>query len=123
MKRSETIDGAGRYAYDGLDRVIHEKARLGILTSLATHRKGLSFTELKTLCALTDGNLNRHLQPLQEAGLIEINKDGAGRRQSTTVRITERGRRRFADYLSVLESVVLDAAPTAAKAKPALRPA
>ncbi len=123
MKNSETTDGAGRYAYDGLDRVIHEKARLGILTSLVTHRQGLSFTELKTLCALTDGNLNRHLQPLQEAGLIEINKDGAGRRQSTTVRMTASGRRRFADYLSVLESVVKDAAPTAAKLKAALRPA
>ncbi len=122
MKNSETTDGAGRYAYDGLDRVIHEKARLGILTSLVTHRQGLSFTELKTLCALTDGNLNRHLQPLQEAGLIEINKDGAGRRQSTTVRMTASGRRRFADYLSVLESVVKDAAPTAAKLKAALRP-
>jgi DNA-binding MarR family transcriptional regulator len=122
MKNNETTDGAGRYAYDGLDRVIHEKARLGILTSLVTHRQGLSFNELKTLCALTDGNLNRHLQPLQEAGLVEVCKDGAGRRQSTTVRITTTGRRRFTEYLSVLESVVLDAAPTAAKAKPALRP-
>ena len=74
MKNTETTDGAGRYAYDGLDRVIHEKARLGILTSLVTHRKGLSFNELKTLCALTDGNLNRHLQPLQEAGLIRYRR-------------------------------------------------
>src|SRR5207248_10898401 len=51
----------GRYAYEGLDRVLHEKARLGIMTSLATRPSGLSFNELKQPCASTDGNLNRHL--------------------------------------------------------------
>jgi DNA-binding HxlR family transcriptional regulator len=107
MKKSES--DAGRFAYEGLDRVIHEKARLGILTSLLTHRKGLSFSELKKLCSLTDGNLNRHLQHLAEAKLIEVQKAGAGRNQSTTIRVTESGRKRFAEYLSVLESVVGDA--------------
>ena len=58
-----------RYAYDGLDRVIHERARLGLLTSLAAHAKGLRFAELKELCGLTDGNLSRHLQVLEAAGL------------------------------------------------------
>ena len=53
----------------GLERVIHEKARLGIMTSLATHPKGLLFSDLKELCALTDGNLSRHLQVLHESGL------------------------------------------------------
>ena len=75
MKKPEAGDETGRFAYDGLDRIIHEKARLGILTSLATHAGGLRFNELKTLCSLTDGNLNRHLQPLQDAGLIEVQKD------------------------------------------------
>ena len=102
---------AGRFAYDGLDRVIHEKARLGILTSLATHADGLSFGELKALCSLTDGNLNRHLHPLQEAGLISVQKDGAGRKQSTTCKITALGRKKFTEYLQILESVVIDAMP------------
>ena len=74
------------FAYEGLERVIHEKARLGILASLATHAEGLAFSDLKQFCALTDGNLNRHLQVLQEAGLVEVRK--AQRRTS--------GRRRFA---------------------------
>jgi DNA-binding HxlR family transcriptional regulator len=125
MKKIET--DVGRFAYDGLDRVIHEKARLGILTSLLTHRKGLSFNELKKLCSLTDGNLNRHLQHLAEAKLIEIRKAGAGRNQSTTIRITESGRRRFAEYLSVLESVVGDAVQAAhaplTRTNPAWNPA
>ena len=54
-----TPEDAGRYAYDGLDRVFHEKARLGIMTSLVTRADGLVFGELKSLCNLTDGNLSR----------------------------------------------------------------
>ena len=49
----------GRFAYEGLDRVIHERARLSIVTSLATNPKGLTFNDLKRLCTLTDGNLSR----------------------------------------------------------------
>src|ERR1019366_1696723 len=63
---------AGRFAYDGLDRVIHEKARLSVLTSLVAHPKGLIFGDLRQMCGLTDGNLSRHLQVLQEAGLVAI---------------------------------------------------
>ena len=66
--------GDGRFAYDGLDRAIHEKARLGILTSLVAHPKGLPFNDLKELCSLTDGNLNRHLAVLEEAGLVAANR-------------------------------------------------
>lgn len=62
----------GKYAYEGLDRIIHEKARLGILTSLLTHSDGLLFNELKELCALSDGNLSRHIKALNEAELVEI---------------------------------------------------
>jgi DNA-binding MarR family transcriptional regulator len=105
-KRDET---AGRFAYDGLDRVLHEKARLGILTSLAAHPNGLVFTDLKELCALTDGNLSRHLQILHEAGLVELWKGFHGHRPQTLCRLTEQGRRRFLDYVAVLESVVADA--------------
>jgi hypothetical protein len=98
-----------RYAYDGLDRVIHERARLSLLTSLVTHNKGLSFGELKRLCALTDGNLNRHLLVLEEAKLVSVMKSVDQNRPQTSVRITALGRKRYIDYLAVLEQVLSDA--------------
>jgi undecaprenyl diphosphate synthase len=73
-KTSQPKAERGRFAYEGLDRVIHEKARLGVLTSLVAHPKGLVFADLKRLCGLTDGNLSRHLQVLQEARLVDILK-------------------------------------------------
>jgi DNA-binding HxlR family transcriptional regulator len=85
------------FSYDGLDRVIHEKARLGLLTSLMAHPKGLAFADLKQLCGLTDGNLSRHLQVLQEAGLVEVTKGYEGNRPHTTCRLTKAGSRRFLD--------------------------
>jgi DNA-binding MarR family transcriptional regulator len=105
----------GRFAYEGLDRVIHEKARLSVLTSLAAHPKGLVFGTLKQMCGLTDGNLSRHLQVLEEASLIAIEKGYDGNRPQTICRITAQGRQRYLDYLKVLEQVVRDAA-SAAKA-------
>lgn len=104
---------AGRYAYSGLDRVIHEKARLGILTSLLTRPDGLPFNDLKASCALTDGNLSRHLTILQEADLIAVAKSSGGKRPQTRVTITDLGRRRFREYLAVLETVLRDAVPAA----------
>lgn len=101
------------FAFDGLDRVMHEKARLGVLSSLIAHPKGLPFSDLKALCGLTDGNLSRHLQTLQEAGLIEITKSFENNRPQTTVKMTKSGRKRFLEYLAVLEQVVRDAAKTA----------
>jgi DNA-binding MarR family transcriptional regulator len=106
---------SGRYAYAGLDRVIHEKARLGVLTSLVSHPKGLAFGDLKQLCGLTDGNLSRHLQVLEDAGLITIEKGYEGNRPQTVCRITAQGHQRYLDYLAVLEQVVRDAASAACK--------
>ena len=103
----------GRFAYQGLDRVMHEKARLGILASLAAHSDGVLFNDLKQLCSLTDGNLSRHLQVLQEAGLVEIKKTFEKNRPLTTCRITSKGRKQFLAYLEVLEKVVRDAADAA----------
>jgi DNA-binding MarR family transcriptional regulator len=111
---------SGRFAYDGLDRVIHEKARLSVLTSLVGHPKGLVFGDLKQLCALTDGNLSRHLQVLEEAGLIDIEKGYEHNRPQTVCRITPQGRRRYLDYLAVLEQVVRDAASAAKAGAPPL---
>lgn len=97
------------FAFEGLDRVLHEKARLSILTSLADHPKGLSFTELRDLCGLTDGNLSRHVQILEEANMLTITKGFEGRRPLTTCQLTDEGRRRFFDYLGVLENVLRSA--------------
>jgi len=103
------VPAPGRFAYEGLDRLIHEKARLGIVTSLATNPQGLLFNDLKELCSLTDGNLSRHLQVLQEAGLVEVWKGYKNNRPQTLCRLTEAGRRRFLEYVAVLEGVVTDA--------------
>lgn len=112
----------GRFAYDGLDRVLHEKARLGILSSLVTHKDGLKFGELRSLCQLTDGNLSRHLDTLRDAGLIEIWKGFEGRRPQTVVRMTTEGRKRFVAYLEELERVIKDALPKASTAAGRTKP-
>lgn len=112
----------GRFAYDGLDRVLHEKARLGILTALVTHRDGLSFTDLARLCALTDGNLSRHLDVLADEGLVKIDKAFAGRRPLTTCKLTASGHRRFREYLEQLERVLRDAAEVTVAGQRVSRP-
>lgn len=114
-KKSSPPDAqaTARYAYGGLDRVIHEKARLGIMTCLLTHPEGLVFTDLKALCDLTDGNLNRHLDVLHEAGLVELRKDNLERRTRTICQVTRLGRSQFLEYLAELERVVADAAEIA----------
>jgi DNA-binding MarR family transcriptional regulator len=110
LKKNNTKTlAASRFAYDGLNRVIHERARLSVLTSLITHPVGLKFGELKQLCALTDGNLSRHLQVLEEAKLVVIAKGLEHNRPQTLCRITPLGRKRYFDYLAVLEQVILDA--------------
>lgn len=114
-KRHTQRDESGRYAYDGLDRALHEKARLGIMTSLVTRPEGVLFSELKRLCALTDGNLSRHLDVLQDAGLVEAWRGAEGGRPQTLYRLTAEGRSRFVAYLEELEQVVRDALPKAAK--------
>jgi DNA-binding MarR family transcriptional regulator len=99
-----------RFSYHGLDRVMHERARLSVLASLLAHPKGLAFGELLELCDLTDGNLSRHLQVLQAARLVTVTRGTGPGRPQTVCRITASGRRRFLAYLSVLERVLLDAA-------------
>lgn len=109
MSAAHREDQEGRFAYEGLDRVMHEKARLGILTSLVSNPEGLLFGELKELCSLTDGNLSRHLQALEEAGLVEVWKSFKRRRPQTLVKMSAEGRKRFVEYLEELERVLTDA--------------
>ena len=111
---------SGRFAYEGLERIFHEKARLGILTSLVAHPKGLIFSDLKDLCALTDGNLSRHLQVLHEAGLVEVWKGYQHNRPQTLCRLTNAGRIRFLEYITVLENVVGDALTASKTERPPL---
>ena len=113
-----------RFAYRGLDRVIHERARLSILASLLAHPKGLAFGELLELCDLTDGNLSRHLQLLQTEKLITVAREIGPGRPQTMCRLTALGRRRLLEYLAVLEQVLVDAAEAlGTDAGPAVRPA
>jgi DNA-binding transcriptional ArsR family regulator len=122
-KAKKTESPAGRYAYEGLDRILHEKARLGIMTSLVARPDGAVFVELKQLCALTDGNLSRHMDVLREAGLVETWKGYDKKRPQTLYRLTAEGRRRFVAYLEELERVIRDARPKAARApQPARTP-
>jgi len=119
--KSKRESGEGRFAYEGLDRVIHERARLSVLTSLITNAKGVTFGDLKQLCSLTDGNLSRHLRVLEEAEMVEIVKGVDKNRPLTVCRITPAGRKRYLEYLETLEQVVRDAARGAKDAEPAMR--
>ncbi len=116
ISKTEDSGTDGRFAYEGLDRVIHERARLSVLTSLITHAKGLPFNDLKQLCALTDGNLSRHLKVLETEGMVKMTKGQDQNRPLTTCRITAAGRKRYLEYLTTLEQVVKDAAKVAAEA-------
>jgi len=106
----EARGSEGRFAYEGLDRVIHERARLSVLTCLITNPKGLIFNDLKQFCSLTDGNLSRHLSVLEAEHMVEITKGHEHNRPQTFCRITTAGRQRYLQYLSTLEQVIKDAA-------------
>ena len=108
--KAKASSSEGRFAYEGLDRVIHERARLGVLTCLITNPKGLTFSDLKQLCSLTDGNLSRHLRVLEKGKMVEIVKGHDRNRPQTICRVTLSGRKRYLGYLSTLEQVVMDAA-------------
>jgi DNA-binding HxlR family transcriptional regulator len=101
----------------GLERVIHEKARLSVLSSLAANPDGLLFVELKTLCSLTDGNLSRQLQFLQSTGFVEVWKRTHKNRPQTLCRLTDAGRQRFLEYITELERVVASAQASASQNK------
>ena len=88
-----------------LDRVIHEKGRLAIMSMLAAAPE-LSFTELRDALGMTDGNLTTHIRALQETGYISVAKSYQNRRPLTTCSLTAPGRKAFADYINLLERIV-----------------
>lgn len=93
-----------------LDRVIHEKGRLAIMSLLAAAPK-LSFTELRDTLNMTDGNITTHIRTLQEAGYVSVTKSFEGSRPLTTCALTESGRKAFASYINLLEQIVQRAKP------------
>ena len=88
-----------------LNAVIHERARLGIMSALAA-RSAMTFSELKALLDLTDGNLSVHLRILEQAGYVAIEKKFVDRKPQTTVTISKKGRLAFEHYVEVLEEIV-----------------
>jgi DNA-binding MarR family transcriptional regulator len=88
-----------------LDRVIHEKGRLAIMSALAASTE-LSFTELRELLQMTDGNVNAHIRTLQEAGYLGVTKSFRDSRPLTTCTLTKAGRDAFTAYLGLLDQIV-----------------
>lgn len=94
------------FAYSGLERIFHERGRLAVCTCLIANSGGMRFTDLQEACALTDGNLNRHLHALAEVGIVHLERVRGNGRPATIVRITPSGRTRFLAYIDELEAVV-----------------
>ena len=91
-----------------LDRVIHEKGRLAIMSMLAAAPE-LSFTELRDALSMTDGNFTSHLRTLQEAGYVAVSKSFQENRPLTTCSLTAAGKKAFAAYIDLLEQVLQQA--------------
>jgi DNA-binding MarR family transcriptional regulator len=88
-----------------LDRVIHEKGRLAIMSMLAASPE-LSFTDLRDDLTMTDGNLTTHIRALQQEGYVAVSKSYQNRRPLTTCSLTSAGRKAFANYVNLLEQIV-----------------
>lgn len=91
--------------YLQLDRVIHEKGRLAIMSMLASSSE-LSFTEMRDALGMTDGNLTTHIRALQQQGYVSVAKSYQNRRPLTTCALTVAGRKAFAEYIDLLEKIV-----------------
>jgi DNA-binding HxlR family transcriptional regulator len=101
----EVRDARAKSSAPALDRLIHERLRLGIISALAAN-SALSFSDLKSLLATTDGNLSVHARKLEEAGYISCSKYFEGRLPKTEYKLTAAGRRALENYLSHMESLI-----------------
>ena len=88
-----------------LDRVIHEKGRLAIMSMLAATPE-LSFTEMRDALSMTDGNLTTHIRTLQEAGYVSVTKSFQNNRPLTTCSLTPAGQKAFTNYINLLEQII-----------------
>ena len=91
-----------------LDRVIHEKGRLAIVSMLAASPE-LSFTDLRDSLGMTDGNLTTHIRTLQQAGYLSVTKSFQNNRPLTTCALTAAGRKAFTNYINLLEQIIRQA--------------
>jgi DNA-binding MarR family transcriptional regulator len=97
-------------AFLQLDRVIHEKGRLAIMSMLAASPE-LSFTEMRDALSMTDGNLTTHIRTLQEAGYVSITKSFQNNRPLTTCALTAAGKKAFTGYINLLEQIIQQTKP------------
>jgi len=111
---------------ENIERLFHEPARLIVMTELCGAKGGLSFSQLKSSCNLTDGNLSRHLAALEKAQAVSIQKTFVGSKPRTTIAVTLRGRRDFLKYLDALEDLLAaalrKARPERLRLLPTLKP-
>ncbi len=106
MSRVDTIEK--------LDRIIHERGRLAIMSLLAT-TESMSFKELKETLGMTDGNLSVHMRTLEEIGYVAVEKSFVNRKPRTDFSLTPDGRQAFAGYLETLEEIVRESRPATQK--------
>lgn len=110
-KKTRTSPGPARPPADrsrlvqGLDRLVHERTRLGIVSSLAVSNT-LSFAELKAALGVSDGNLSSHARKLEYAGYVTCDKRFSGRKPLTTYRLTPSGKKALARYLAHMEALI-----------------
>jgi len=97
-------------AFLQLDRVIHEKGRLALMSMLAASPE-LSFTEMRDTLKMTDGNLTTHIRTLQEAGYVSITKSFQNNRTLTTCSLTAAGKKAFTSYINLLEEIIQQTKP------------
>ena len=95
-------------SFQQLDKVIHEKNRMGIMSMLAAV-KSISFTDLRNTLNMSDGNLITHIRTLQKNGYVSTTKSFHDNRPLTTCSLTEDGRNAFAEYVTLLEGIVKQA--------------
>ena len=95
--------------FDALERIFHEPNRLAIMSHLCAAESETSFSELRDACHLTDGNLNRHLKVLEEAGAIKIKKSFVDDKPRTSIVISKTGLDQFSNYLNALSDVLVRA--------------
>ncbi len=105
VRHAPRVAHAAENVSNELDKVIHERMRLGIISALAANEK-LSFSDLKSLLNTTDGNVSVHARKLEDAGYVTMKKSFSGRMPLTEYKITAAGRKALEQYLNHMEALI-----------------
>jgi DNA-binding MarR family transcriptional regulator len=105
LKKTQAVERAAEKVSTDLDKLIHERMRLGIISALAANTS-LTFNDLKNLLQTTDGNISVHARKLEEAGYINCEKSFEGRIPKTEYKITSDGREALSRYLNHMEALI-----------------